>query len=64
MEREPAAQCSIIDSKILNVCLHPEQSFKLLEKLDGEGRESATRSCSQYKEKPCRSGVLQWTASE
>jgi len=41
MVREPAAQCSIIDSKILNVCLHPEQSFKLLEKLDGEGRESA-----------------------
>ena len=41
MEREPAARCSIFDSKILNVCLHPEQSFKLLEKLDGEGRESA-----------------------
>jgi len=45
MEREPAARCSIFDSKILNVCLHPEQSFKLLEKLDGEGRESVESRC-------------------
>jgi len=31
MGREPAARCSIFDSKILNVCLYPERSFRSLE---------------------------------
>jgi len=28
MECEPAARCSNFDSKILNVCLHPQRSFR------------------------------------
>ena len=41
MEREPAARCSIFDSKILNACFSRERSFNVSEFQLYEGQKTA-----------------------